>query len=340
MKRKSILLAAALGLGLFLATAVFGEDYAATYKRVNPSVVTIRTVELVGDGHRVRQQQALGSGVVVDRRGLIMTAAHVVHTADRIEVEFLDGQRIEAQVVTSNTASDLALIQLSDAAKHPVVAVLGDSDAVEVGQVALVIGAPFGIQHSLSVGFISGRQVRSTLTGGEQLALIQTDAAINHGNSGGPLFNQKGEVVGIVSRILSESGGSDGIGFAVPINLAKKILLEAPSFWTGFEGTMLNEELAEIFNVPQGSGVLIQRVVKGSMADRAGLRGGRYKIGLLGEDIWVGGDIVLSIQGTTCDSPHNFDTIKRRIESLEPGQEIELAVLRAGKTIQLTITKD
>ncbi len=322
------------------ATAsLMADDFSALYKKLNPSVVTIRTLELVGDGGRISQQQALGSGFLIDERGIVMTAAHVVHSADAIMVEFADGKTIDAEVISTSPSSDLALIRLSRSPDNPVVATLGDSDSVEIGQSAIVIGAPFGVKHSLSVGYISGRQNGSTLTGGEQLELLQTDAAINHGNSGGPLFNKQGEVIGIVSRILSESGGSDGIGFAVPVNLAKKILLDAPSFWTGFDGVLLSKELAEALNVHSGSGVLIQRVVKGSLADQAGLRGGKFKLSLLGRDIWAGGDIVLSIQGTTCDAPHDFAKIKEQLAQLRSGETITLVALRAGKTIQLTVAK-
>jgi len=337
--RTALFMFIAFMLGLISSNAIAADDFAQLYQQLNPSVVTIRTIELVGGDGGLRPQHALGSGVIVSADGLIITASHVVHTADRIVVELADGQTIMAQVVSSSPASDLALIQLDARPQNPVVAKLGDSDQVEIGQQALVIGAPLGVQHSLSVGFISGRQASPAISNGEQLELIQTDAAINHGNSGGPLFNSQGEVVGIVSRILSQSGGSDGIGFAVPINLARAILLEAPSFWAGFDGLMLSDELAKVLNVPNGSGVIVQRVTKDSLADRVGMLAGQYKINFLGRDIWVGGDIILSIQGTTCDSPHNFRSIKQQLESLESGQEITMVALRAGETIKLSVRK-
>jgi len=150
---------------------------------------------------------------------------------------------------------------------------MGSSDAVKIGSVSLVIGAPLGVEHSLSIGHISGKATRPTVAGGTPLRLIQTDAAINPGNSGGPLFSDQGEVIGIVSHILSKGGGSDGIGFAIAIDEAKTILLEGTPFWTGFEGQAIPPQIAKIFNVSQASGILVERVLSGSLADKAGLKG-------------------------------------------------------------------
>lgn len=305
------------------------------YKKLSPSVVTLFTTEVVVSSGGIRTREALGSGVLIDKEGLIITAAHVVHTADNIMVSFSNGQTIAAEVISSVTSADVALLKLKEKPLNAVVAGFGNSDEVMIGEQTLIIGAPFGLERSLSIGHISGRMTRNTVSGGELMEFLQTDAAINHGNSGGPMFNNKGELIGIVSFILSEGGGFDGIGFAAAINPTKKMLLENPPFWTGFEGIFLTNELAKVFNVPQKSGVLVQRVVSNSLADDAGLRAGKFKATFFGREIWVGGDIILSIQGTSCESPHNFTNIKAEINNLRPGQSFIITVLREGKTIDL-----
>lgn len=151
------------------------------------------------------------------------------------------------------------------------------------------------------------------------------------------MFNEQGEVIGIVSHIMSESGGSDGIGFAVAINEAQTILLKGTPFWTGFEGQMLPPPVAAIFNVPQRSGLLVERVLAGSSADKAGLKGGIARVDLQGQTLWVGGDVILKILNVVCESPHDFVTIKDRIEALEPGSKVSLKVLRAGKVVELSV---
>ena len=214
---------------------------------------------------------------------------------------------------------------------------MGDSDKVKTGDQVLVIGAPFGIEHSLSVGHISGKQNRGMILSGQELEFLQTDAAINTGNSGGPMFNTDGQVIGIVSSILTKAGGFDGIGFAASINPTKDILFEGSSFWTGFEGVFMNETLAKIFNVPAAGGVLVQRVVSNSAADKAGLKGGFLKAKLLGGEIWVGGDIILSIEHESCTTMHNFDTIKAKLSQMATDETINMTVLRGGEKIELAI---
>ena len=228
------------------------------------------------------------------------------------------------------------MLKLKNAPSGLKVAKIGDSDSLNIGNRVMVIGAPFGIEHSLSVGYVSGKMTRSMLTNGQMAEFIQTDAAINHGNSGGPMFNMSGELVGIVSFIISEGGGFDGIGFAVAVNMVKKLLLEEDShFWTGFDGVFLNESLSSVLNVPQKSGLLVQRVAKNSFAEELGLKGGFFQAEILGTKLWLGGDVILSILGTTCNSPHNLQSIKTIIQNLSAEDEILLTILRNGKVIEL-----
>jgi S1-C subfamily serine protease len=323
-------------LGLF-CTSLSAQNFSKLYARLNPSVVTILTGETVFTDGDATAGGGLGTGVIVDKNGLIMTAAHVVGSAEQIMVKINDDLVIEAEVISSVTAADVALIKLKQVPRNLSVATLGDSDAVQIGDQIMVIGAPFGLEHSLSIGYISGKQNRGMIMSGQEVEFLQTDAAINHGNSGGPIFNTEGDVIGIVSSILSQSGGFDGIGFAASISPAKKILLESSPFWTGFEGVFMEERLAKIFNVPAKGGVLVQRVVTGSIADKAGLRGGWLKASLLGSELWVGGDIILSIEEKACDTPHNFDNIKTQMEKHPEGQIFHMTVLRGGEKIKLTM---
>ena len=264
-----------------------------------------------------------------------MTAAHVVESAHRIIVKTHDNQVIEAEVISSVPTADVALLKLKNIPSIISVAKFGDSDNINIGAQIFIIGAPYGLEHSFSTGHISRKQKKGIILGGVEMEFIQTDAAINKGNSGGPMFNMNGELIGIVSSILSQSGGFEGIGFAASINPTKKILLEGSPLWTGFEGVFINKELAGIFNVSSGGGVLVQRVLSNSVADKTGLKGGLFKASILGNELWLGGDIILSIQKQACDSPHNLDSIKSELASLKKGESISIEVLRAGKVIEL-----
>jgi len=144
-------------------------------------------------------------------------------------------------------------------------------------------------------------------------------------------------VIGIVSHILTKSGGSDGIGFAIAIDEAKTILLEGTPFWTGFEGQVLQPQIAKMFNVAQESGILVERVLSGSLADKAGLKGGHVKVEILGQKLWVGGDIILEIQDTVCKTPHDVCAARESIETLEPGDNVTMKVLRGGNIIELAV---
>jgi len=325
-------------LTLFTPFISSAQDFSGLYERLNPSVVTILTTETVFSDGNATQGGGLGSGVIIDKKGLVMTAAHVVGSAETIMVKTFDGQLVEADVISSVASADVALLKLNSFPKNVVVAEMGDSKTVKTGAQVLVIGSPFGIEHSLSVGYISGKQKRGMMLSGQEMEFLQTDASINTGNSGGPIFDMQGKVIGIVSSILTQSGGFDGIGFAAAINPAREILFENSPFWTGFEGLFISEALSSVFNVPAKGGLLVQRVLSNSIADKAGLKGGWLKANILGSDIWVGGDIILSIDHESCDSPHNFNDIKAHIKEMTGGETINMKVLRSGKIIDIAIT--
>jgi len=324
------------GWMIVISSITIGQDLSSLYSKLAPSVVIIHTLSDDSTPDNEEINQSLGSGVLVDSLGFIITASHVVHSANLIRVKMANGEEIFAEVVSSVPSADLALLKLKRLPESYKVAKLGDSNNVMIGEQVLVIGAPFGLEYSLSIGHISGRHTKPLVAGGaSELEFFQTDAAINQGNSGGPMFNMKGEVIGIVSFILSNDGNFSGLGFAASINMAKQILLQNPSIWSGFEGLYLNSEIAGVFNVPQPYGILVQRVVEGSMADRIGLRAGKYKAVIGGQDVWIGGDIILEIQGTSCEAPHSFDKIKLDLENLGKDAPFSMKVLRAGKIIDL-----
>ncbi len=336
---RSCLLAVIASLFISLSAMAKAYDFSSLYEKLSPSVVTILTKELKVTNGVASAKGGLGSGVMISDE-LILTATHVIETANSITVKFKDKEQAQADVVTIIKSADVALLKLREPKKGGVVARIGSSKAVKVGEPVFVIGAPFGFEHTLSVGHLSGRHQRGFMAVGQPVVFLQTDTAINTGNSGGPMFNAKGEVIGIVSFILSKSGGFNGIGFAAAIDGVKEAVLEGPAFWTGFEGVMLSYQMASALNVPHGTGMLVQHVVKGSVADKAGLKGGNTLARIEGNPVWIGGDIVLEIQGTICDGPHNFKAIKDQIASLKSGEAFMIKVLRTGKIVELIAVKE
>lgn len=313
------------------------------FSRIDPSVVEIRTVEAALPAPEGMVQPAamrsLGSGVMITPEGKILTAAHVVQTADEIEVLFVTGEKIPAHVVSSEPLVDLALIQLDRSPRTPFVAKLGDSDAMDVGDRVFVVGAPLGVSHTLTVGYIGGRRKpNGTVRGMMPVEFFQTDAAINQGNSGGPMFNMQGEVVGIVSYIMSRTGGSDGLGFAVTSKIAR-LLLESGAFWSGIDGYLLDGELGAVFNLPSpGTGLLVQRVAKGSPAEKLGLKAGTIPARIGDDELIVGGDIVTAVFDVPVAGPESLPKIRSRIVALKPGEAVVVTVLRGGKKVTLTST--
>jgi serine protease Do len=309
-------------------------------KRVDPSVVVIKTVEkniLPVPQTMFVNSPGLGSGVLLSD-GRILTAAHVVQTADKIEVEFIDGQIAPAKVVSSLPRADVAMLKLDWVPYNAVPAQLGDSDKMQVGDDVFIIGAPYGIGHSVSVGHVSARRPANISFGATRLELLQTDAAVNKGNSGGPIFNMDGEVVGVISYILSQSGGFEGLGFAVTSNVAQKLLVSSKGFWSGIDGLLLTDEWVKIFNIPQPAGFLVQRIADNSPAQKIGLLGGSYRATIAGSDLLVGGDIILSVGGipVTADGSNEVKVIEY-LNNLQTGDKVTMKVLRTGAVTELTM---
>ncbi|HEU5240214.1 MAG TPA: trypsin-like peptidase domain-containing protein [Pyrinomonadaceae bacterium] len=340
-------------LMMVVYTATPAQQLRDAFRKVNQSVVTVRTkrVDLThAPGQVMSIIDGLGSGVLISNDGKVLTAAHVVQTADAALVEFPDGQNSIARVIASDVRADVALLQLQQPPKNISPAALGDSDKVEVGDQIFVIGAPYGISQTLTAGHVSGRR-RVDKEGETQpyIELLQTDAAVNGGNSGSPMFDMNGQVVGIVSTIMSQSGGSEGLAFATASNTTKRFLLDRKPFWSGIDGVLVTGDLAKALNLPQPAGFLVQRIGEGSIGSRLGINGGNLQVTIQGADVLLGGDVILSVndidvtvslavESVALAQGDNYDRIFNSMSSLKPGDPVVLKVLRAGKVMKLTTT--
>lgn len=319
------------------------RSMADLFKEVNGSVavvVALHKISSVPSGIQQTMGLDVGSGVLISKSGKVITAAHLVNTADQIKVKLSNGEMVGARVRASAPFADVSLLQLESVPKEVVFAKLGDSEKVEVGDEVFVVGTPYGLSHTLTAGHISARHKLNRVSGGFEVGeIFQTDAAINQGNSGGPIFNMAGEVIGIASFILTKSGGFEGLGFAVTSNTAKRLLLEEPSFWFGLDGIVLEDGLAAAFNLPQPMGFLVQQVAQNSPAARLGVQPGgiKSKIGL--NEMLLGGDIILEVVGIQVREDC-YQSIQNRLSQMKPGDIITVKVLRAGRILQLSATWD
>lgn len=339
-KVKTLALGLTLSLGAVRPAPLGAQELREQFRAVSGSVVVVRTTErspVLTAGARAVSAPGLGSGVLVSPDGKVLTAAHVVQTADRVAVEFPGGIVVPARVVASVPRADVALLQLQRVPAGARVATLADSDSLQVGDDVFIVGAPYGLSHTLSAGHVSGRHTFGRTIEGVPVEVLQTDAAVNVGNSGGPMFDMDGRVVGIVSRIVTRSGGFEGVGFAVSANVARALVLSRPSFWSGLDGFLLADTLARAFNVPQAAGLLIQQVAAGSPAAELGLRAGSVPATIDGEPLVVGGDVVLAVAGITITTEDaTFDRIQDLLGRMRPGDTVGVTVLRGGRVVMLT----
>lgn len=324
-------------------TTIHSQNLADLYQQVHSSVVVIQTLSnsSAGGGDKIKtnSEQGLGSGVLISEDGLIWTASHVVHTAEKVLVKFTDNDIYEADILSSSPTADVALIKIKGQfqLKNKHVATIGNSDLVRIGEEIFVIGSPLGVEQSLSRGIVSGRIAKDNLNEDFlPVEFIQTDAAINQGNSGGPLFNMKGEVIAIASFILSKSGGFDGLGFGASANVAKKILMEQKNVWSGMEFVFLQNELADAFNVPQEGGLLVLSVTSKGLGDRLGLRGGYINASIEGKEILIGGDIILSIAGVKLENEEALTQLRQKYE-LFKSLDYDITYLRDGEIKKVSI---
>ena len=314
------------------------------YRRVSPGVVNITSTTLGFDFFfSAVPQQGSGSGSVIDAQGHILTNYHVIEEARLLEVTLLTEERkFEAKVIGADPPNDLAIIKIDPADAPLTVVPLGTSADLKVGQKALAIGNPFGLQGTLTVGVISSLQRSIQDQSGRLIDdVIQTDAAINPGNSGGPLLNARGELIGINTQIFSTSGGSIGIGFAVPVDTARRIIPDLISTgqvrrpYARLEGYRITPRLARILDLPVTQGILVARTTSGDSFSEAGIRGGRrtYRVG--NRRLILGGDIIVEADGQRVDS---IARLKRIVDKRRPGEEIDLKVYRNGRPLTIAVT--
>lgn len=306
----------------------------SVYSKVNPAVVQITVAGAVAGGFST---EGSGSGFVVDARGLIMTNNHVVENARAVSVRFPTGETREAEVLGTDRGNDLALLKV-DLPENVPVAPLGDSDQVEVGETAIAIGSPFGLDQTVTQGIISAvHRNWNPGNGRTRRNLIQTDAPINPGNSGGPLLNAQGEVIGINTMIESPVRGSVGVGFAVAINTAKDRLAQMEAranlepVWLGIVGQELDETIAKDQGLTVSEGVLVVDVAQGSPAQQFGLRGGQSA----NERIPIGGDVITAVDGNAVT---NVDELTEQLASKKPGDSVTLLVVRNNQEQQIEVT--
>jgi S1-C subfamily serine protease len=285
---------------------------------------------------------ALGSGFVIDRAGHIVTNYHVIDGADKVQVNFSGNDRMDAKVVGSDPSTDIAVLKIDAQARALTPLPLGDSEQVKVGDSVVAIGNPFGLERTVTAGIVSALQRQITAPNGFAIdEVIQTDAAINHGNSGGPLLNANGEVIGVNSQIESETGGNVGIGFAIPINTVKEVVsqliergrVEHP--YLGITMATLDESLARTFRFPVDMGVIVQEVRPGSPAARAGLKGGDTRVVVNGQSYMLGGDVITKAAGRQIESA---DELQNIVSSKKPGDSLRLELRRDNETKTVMVT--
>jgi S1-C subfamily serine protease len=307
------------------------------YRSSSPAVVNITTTAVAYDFFlNPIPKEGTGSGAVIDRAGYILTNFHVIDGAARLEVTLADGGKWPARPIGADPSNDVAVIKIEAPPEKLTVIPLGDSSRLVVGQKVLVIGNPFGLARTLTVGIVSslGRSIRAE-NGRLIRGIIQTDAAINPGNSGGPLLNASGEVVGVSTAIFSPTGASVGVGFAVPINTAKRILPELINRgyvarpFLGISGHEIFPALAEALRLPVKEGIMVVEVTPGSPAQRAGIRGGDRAVQVGNMIVRVGGDIITEVNQVKV---RNFDELSDFIDTKRPGDTVTLTFNRLGKS--------
>jgi putative serine protease PepD len=332
-----------LGQGQVQALTDDEKNNVNIYQKASPSVVNVISTVITRDFFlNAIPREGSGSGSILDARGHVLTNNHVIRDAKKLEVTLADGSKWPAKLVGTDPDNDLAVIKIEAPADKLKPLPLGDSQKLQVGQKVLAIGNPFGLGLTLTTGIISslGRNIRSEV--GTMIEdLIQTDASINPGNSGGPLLNSEGEIIGINTAIISPTGACVGIGFAIPVNTAKRIIpqLIAKGYvvypWAGASVQPLFPELAQALKLKAERGAMVIEVTPGGPAEKAGLRGGNRQLQVGNVVIIVGGDVITRIDQSEVK---DADDLIKHIRERKPGDVVILKVLRDGQFKEVKIT--
>jgi S1-C subfamily serine protease len=322
------------------------------YARAAPGVVQITSTATASDNpsaapfeQQAAPRQALGSGFVIDKTGHIVTNYHVIEGADEIEVSFSNQDTLSASIVGSDPSTDIAVLRVQSTSRGLAPLAFGNSDTVRVGDPVVAIGNPFGLRRTATAGIVSAVQERTiTAPNGYPIDhVIQTDAQINSGNSGGPLLSARGEVIGVNSQIPRADGstGNVGIGFAVPSNTVKEVVAQLTATgrvdraYLGISGSTVTAELARVFRLPVDEGVLIEDLAEGSAAAKAGLKGGTTDVVVAGESHVLGGDVIVAVGGRRFGSTEELrDALARH----KPGQTVNVQIHRGTKIITVPVT--
>ena len=311
------------------------EPLTVVFERVSPSVVAIQAMKINKAKPQRRFETVVGSGVIIEKDGQILTNAHVVDGAASLSVGLDSRHRVTARIVGLDPVLDLALLRVETASPLPV-ARLGDSGEVRVGDEVVAIGNPIGLEQTMTRGIVSA--LNRLLPGISDEPMIQTDAPINPGNSGGPLVDRCGSVIGI-NTLISEDAQS--IGFAVPVNAARTVLRDLREVgrvvrpWLGMQGRAIDHRLGAVVRIPVTPGYLVEVVYDGSPADRAGVRGGNLSVAVQGDEYLLGGDILTQINGTPIRSHQDYVA---RVRTLRVGHRVKIVVVRDGAARELTLT--
>ena len=319
-----------------------GGSIADVYSRVSPGVVQVTSSVLTESVFGTERREGLGSGFVVDKEGHIVTNYHVVQGATEVFVNFSQDDQLKARIVGTDPTTDIALLKIDGHRRGLAPISLGNSDKVKVGDEVVAIGNPFGFERSITAGIVSALQREIVSPNNFPIdQVIQTDAAINRGNSGGPLLNAGGQVIGVNTQIATAgSEGNVGIGFAVPVNTVKDVVMELMRSgrvehpYLGISMQDVTDDIAGLIDLPP-EGVLVGRVIPDSPAADAGIRGGDTSVVIEGQSYIVGGDVITHADGLPVSSS---DDVRRAIRAKKPGQTLPLQIRRGDQTLSVTVT--
>ena len=336
-------------LGLYVNN---GSEYSAdeinnirVYEALNEAVVNI-TTEVVGYNwflEPVPKEGSSGSGSIIDKRGFVLTNNHVVDKAYKVYITLADGSQFEGEVIGTDFENDLSVLKFDPQGRDLVTIPFGSSDNLKVGQKVIAIGNPFAFERTLTTGIVSGlgRPLKND-AGLVIRDMIQTDASINPGNSGGPLINSRGEMIGINTMIYSPSGGSVGVGFAIPVDTARRVVPDLMEFgmvqrgWIDMVPVQLFPSLVRYADLPVSQGILVSRVISGGNAEEAGLQGGssRQAVRTGSSVIYLGGDIIVGINGKAVATLSDY---YGALESSRPGDSVKVQVIRGNKPLEFQV---